>query len=82
MEILLYGLVLGIAAALIVPLFYGVVGRWVPTSVGQHIVVPTAYPKTAAGIFWSIVVWGLFLGLAIWLVSLVPPLGKAVREEA
>lgn len=82
MELLIYGLALGFSAAILVPIVAGLSAKVLPTSISQNVSVPTSYPTTGAGILWSILFWGLFLGLSLWAVSLIGPVGRAVRSEA
>lgn len=82
MELLLYALALGFAAAVIVPLLYGFTAKILPTSITTGLSVPTTFPTSFQALGLSIVIWGIFLGLAIWALSYIPKVGRAVKREA
>ena len=82
MEFLIYVLALGVGASLIVPIAYSFIAGKLPASIGTNAMVPTAYPKTAKGIVVSVLFWGLFLGGALYLLSMVKPVGEAIRRQA
>lgn len=81
-ELVIYALALGVVATLFVPLLFGFTKGFIPASIQPNIAIPTAYPTGGAAILWSVVFWGIFLGLGLWLVSMVKPVGEAVRREA
>jgi len=81
MQLAIYAGALGLCAALIVPILYGFLSRFLPASIKAASTVPTSYPTTLQGVLWSVVVWGVFLGAAIWLVSMIRPVGSAIRSE-
>lgn len=82
MELVIYGLALGIAAVYIVPILAGLTRNFLPATVQANMSVPTAYPASFTAGLWSIVFWGAFLALALWAVSMIKPIGRAVRSEA
>ena len=82
MELVIYGLALGVSATLIVPLVYGLVRGFIPATISGNVNIPSGYPASGAAILWSVVVWGVLLGGSIWLVSMFKPVGRAIREEA
>jgi hypothetical protein len=82
MELALYAGLLGFTAAILVPLLYGGASKFLPASVTSKANVITVIPSGAAAIAWSIAAWGVFFALALWLISLIPFAGRAVRENA
>jgi hypothetical protein len=81
MEFAIYAVVLGLVAAIFVPLLYGQASKFLPSSVTANANVPTVIPTGGAGILWSVLTWGIFFGLALWVVSMFGPAGRAVRES-
>jgi hypothetical protein len=80
MEYVIFAVALGFVATIIVPLLYGQASRFLPATLTTNANVPTSIPQ-GAGILWSIVTWGVFFGVALWLVSMIRPVGTAVRES-
>lgn len=81
MELLLYMAGLGVSAAVIAPFLFGLVKNFLPASIQSASTLPSTYPSSGAAILWSVVLWGAFLGGAVWLISLVRPVGEAIRRE-
>jgi hypothetical protein len=82
MELVIYGLALGVSAVIIVPILYSLVGGLLPTTLTTGVQIPTAVPTTAQAIAVSVVLWGIFLGLALWAVSMIHPVKTAIQNEA
>lgn len=82
MELLIYGGALGISAAILVPILYSFVGGLLPASLTTGVQIPTAIPASAQAIATSVVLWGVFLGLALWAVSMIHPVRMAIEHEA
>lgn len=82
MELLIYGAALGVSAAYIVPILAKIFVGFLPASIQTNFTVPTATPATLTAGFWAILFWGVLLGASLWAVSLIRPVGEAVRESA
>lgn len=82
MELALYGGALGLSAAFLVPLIYGFIKGLLPASVTSNVAIPTSYPTTGAGILWTVLIWGGLLGLSLWAISFIKPVGRAIESEA
>jgi hypothetical protein len=82
MELLIYALALGVAAVYIVPILAGIAKGFLPATVSAQMTVPTTYPQTFSAGLWSIVFWGALLGVALWAISFVRPVKRAIQREA
>lgn len=81
MELVIYALALGLAAAFIVPLLYGFVASYLPTSITAGVSVPTTYPTSVQAFLISVVLWGIFLGASLWALSYIKPVARAARAS-
>lgn len=82
MELAIYALALGFAAAVIVPLVYGLVAKFLPTSLTAGVSLPTTFPTSFQALGVSVILWGAFMALAIWALSLLRPVRTAINAKA
>lgn len=78
----LYALALGVSAVYLVPLIANVIKGMLPSTLAANFNVPTATPATTTAGLWSVVFWGVLLWTAIYIVSMIKPVGRAIRREA
>lgn len=82
LEFLIYVVVLGLSAGLIVPFVWGFVKGMLPAQYSASVSLPSGYPTTVEGILWTVLVWGLLLAGALYAVSFIGPIDKALRMES
>lgn len=78
-EFALYALALGASAVFIVPILAKIIVSILPASMSTYLSgLPQSYPEGMAAV-WAVVAWGVALAGALYLVSMIKPVGRAVR---
>jgi hypothetical protein len=76
-ELLIYAVALGILATFFVPILFSATGKFLPASISPNVMLPNTYPKTGAAILYTVIFWGLFMYLGLWLITKFQPVKRA-----
>ena len=82
LELVIYAAALGVSVVYIVPVLASFIKGMLPATVQANFNVPTTYPTTLQAGLWAVAFWGALLGVTLWAISMVHPVGKALKAEA